>query len=410
MAKILVVDDSPTIVQLIRLALAEAGHEIRVAENGALGVAAAKEWLPDLIVMDINMPGMNGYEATRLLRRNASTANTPILILSAQDSIAEKLNGFEAGADDYLTKPFEPGELDVRVTAHLNRAQDLLSRTGGDAPPEENGLLIACFSLRGGSGVSTLAVNLSTSLARIWNRPCALLDLALTGGHDSLLLNLPLKRTWADLAAVPLVEFDGDFVEKHLSRHDSGVRVLASPANPEDGEQVKVAHVARVLELLRPRYDYLMVDLPHDFRETTLTVLDAADIILMPFPPDIASVRSAIAALHTFDALGYSSDKVRLVLNWTFPKLGLAQADIERFLKHKIDFIIPYDLQDLVKAVNSGQPLVLGAPTHPLTALLEDYAFRLSPPGAVDAMVDKDNPHYQRVLSRAQARAASAKK
>ncbi len=125
MARILVVDDSNTIVQMVKLTLTPAGHELRVADNGALGVAAAKEWLPDLILMDIMMPEMNGYQATQLLRRNKSTANIPILILSAQDSLAEKLNGFEAGADDYLTKPFEPAELVLRVAAHLKSAREL---------------------------------------------------------------------------------------------------------------------------------------------------------------------------------------------------------------------------------------------------------------------------------------------
>src|SRR5689334_12423309 len=185
MARILVVDDSPTIVQLVKLALTPAGHELRVA--------AAREWLPDLIVMDINMPEMNGYEATRALRRARGTTNTPIIILSAQDSLAEKLNGFEAGADDYLTKPFQPEELDLRVTAHLKRAEQLLG-TGAAPAAKPEGFVIACFSLRGGSGVSTLAVNLATALARMWGQPVALLDLALTGGHDSLMLNLPLKR------------------------------------------------------------------------------------------------------------------------------------------------------------------------------------------------------------------------
>jgi pilus assembly protein CpaE len=297
------------------------------------------------------------------------------------------------------------------VSAHLSRAQQLAT-PAGQAPVEAarpRGYLIACFSLRGGAGVSTLAVNLAVSLAGLWDRPCALVDLALTGGHASLLLNLPLKRTWADLASVPVSEFDGDFVEQHLSRHPSGVRVLASPTNPEDGELVSNEHVKAVLHALRAQYDYVVVDLPHDFRETSLMVLDAADVIVMPFPPDVASVRSAIAALHAFDTLKYAPEKTRLVLNWTFPKGGLAQADIERFLKHKLDLIIPYDQQDLIKAINAGQPIVLGTPAHPLAAMFEDYAFRISRAEERDSPPQSGNPHLQRVLSRKQARGATSK-
>lgn len=413
MARILVVDDTPIVSQLVKLTLTHSGHEIRIAENGLVGVAAAKEWLPDLIIMDVMMPEMNGYDATRQIRKNPSTAQTPILILSAQDSLEEKLHGFEAGADDYLTKPFEPVELRVRVTVHLKRAQAALEAAAAASTTQASkkaGYLIACFSLRGGSGVSTLAVNLSLSLARIWSRPCALIDLALTGGHDSLLLNLPPRRTWADLAAVPESDLDAELVERHLSEHPTGVRVLASPAHPEDGELVKNTHVSRVLHLLRPNYDYLVVDLPHEFRETTLTVLDAADVILMPFPPDLASVRSAVAALHAFDALGYPLDKVRLILNWTFAKYGLAQADIERFLKCKFDLIIPHDVDNLVKAINLGQPIVLNPTVTPLATMLEDYAFRISRPEDISREPEKKSELYQRVVNQYKSPVSPPKK
>lgn len=413
MAKVLVVDDTPMIVQLVKLTLHRKGHEVRVADNGLAGVAAAKEWRPDIIIMDVMMPEMDGYEATRQLRQYPATALTPILILSAQDSLEEKLNGFAAGADDYLTKPFEPAELDLRIAVHLKRAQALGEATAAakaHQAPQKQGYLIACFSLRGGSGVSTLAVNLSVSLARLWSRPCVLMDLALTGGHDSLLLNLPLKHTWSHLAAVPPDEIDADLVEQHLTLHPSGLRVLASPANPEDGEVVTNAHVATVLGNLRGKHDYLVADLPHDFRESTLTVLDAADVILMPFPPDLASVRSVAAALHAFDTLDYPLERVRLILNWTFPKQGLAQADIERALKHKVDLVLPNDLQDLVKAINVGQPLVLSSPTHPLTLMLEDYAFRISRPEDLIGKPEQESPTYHRVSRRYKPPLASPKK
>jgi pilus assembly protein CpaE len=413
MARILVVDDTPMILQLVTLSLKRSGHEVQTAENGLAGVAAAKEWRPDLIIMDVMMPEMDGYEATRQIRKTPSIAHIPILILSAQEGMEEKLHGFEAGADDYLTKPFEPVELNMRVTVHLKRAQASLAAAAARAAaeaPKKSGYVIACFSLRGGSGVSTLAVNLSLSLARIWSQPCALIDLALTGGHDSLLLNLPLKRTWADLAVVPENELDSELVEQHLSEHPAGVRVLASPSHPEDGELVKAGHVSEVLRLLRLNYDYVVIDLPHDFRETSLTVLDAADVILMPFPPDLASVRSAVAALHALDTLKYPPGKVRLILNWTFAKFGLAQADIERYLKIRFDLIIPHDSETLIKAINLGQPLVLSPTPNPLATMLEDYAFRISRPEDINREPEKKSVLYERVVRQYKSTAASAKK
>lgn len=400
MAKILIVEDTSMIAHLVKLALNRSGHEVRIAENGVRGVAAAKEWRPDLIVMDVSMPEMDGYQATRQIRNNPPTALTPIIMLTSHDRLEEKLEGFDAGADDYMTKPFEPAELDLRVSVHLKKAQAIAAAASTGPTPKKAGHLIACFSLRGGSGVSTLAVNLSLSLARIWSKPCALIDLALTGGHDSLLLKLPLKRTWSDLATVSPEELDLDLVEQHLTEHAAGVRVLASPAQPEDGELVRNEHVRRVAELLRPNYDYLVVDLPHEFNEKTISMLDAADTIVMPFAPDLASVRSAAAALHAFDTLNYSSAKVKLILNWTFPRQGLPQADIERFLKCKFDLIIPYNLEDLIKAVNLGEPIVLHPTVSPLAAMFEDYAFRLSRPEDLASQPAKESPSYRRVTRR----------
>lgn len=401
MARILVVDDTPLVAQLVKLALGRSGHEIHTADNGADGVAAAKALRPDLILMDVMMPELDGYQATQLIRKHPPTALTPIIILTAQDSLTEKMRGFEAGADDYMTKPFEPAELSMRVDVHLKRAEALSAALAAQtAPAQSNGRLLACFSLRGGSGVSTLAVNLAISLTEIWSQPAVLLDLALTGGHAALLLDVPLKRTWANLAAAQPEELEPEFVEGHLARHRSGVRLLASPARAEDGDLVTGPHVTNALRLLRLSYAYLVADLPHDFRDTTLPALDAADLILMPFAPDLASLRSAAAALDTFKVLDYPLDKVRLILNHTFAKHALAQADIERALNRKIDFVIPHAADEVVKAVNVGQPLALSAATSPAGMVFEDYAYRVSRPEDTDAPPEKPSHAYQRVTRR----------
>lgn len=381
MARILVVDDTPLIAELVKLTLNRDGHEIRTAENGLLGVAAAKEWRPDLIIMDVMMPELDGYDATRRIRQHRPTALIPIIILTAQDTVNEKIQGFEAGADDYLIKPFEPLELRMRVEVLLKRGQaaSAAAKAAQDAlKPRRDGHLIACFSLRGGVGVSTLATSLAVALAQIWDRPTALLDLVLSAGHAALLLNLSLKRTWADLARLEPDEYDAELVEGHLQAHPSGVRLLSSPLQSEDGDGVGGAHVTAALGFLRASHDYLVADLPHDFRETTLAVLDAAEVVVMPLAPDLASVRSAAAALGAFQSLGYSPAKIKLVLNWVFQKNGLPQGEIEKALKHKIDLVLPHDAENVVRAINVGQPLTAGTAGTAIGGLLEDYAFHLS--------------------------------
>ena len=119
MTRVLFVDDEPINRELVGHALKSLGCQMDYAENGTSGVTMAHSAQPDLIITDVMMPEMNGYELTRVLRRETQFAATPILILTTQSGLQDKLKAFEAGADDYLTKPFEGQELAARVTALL---------------------------------------------------------------------------------------------------------------------------------------------------------------------------------------------------------------------------------------------------------------------------------------------------
>jgi two-component system response regulator MprA len=120
-AHLLVVDDDPRITELLRRVLAYEGYTVTVAATGDDALARSLERPPDLIVLDLMLPGMDGLEVARRLR--AAGDNVPILMLTARDSVPDRVEGFEAGADDYLIKPFAPEELLMRIKALLRRAQ-----------------------------------------------------------------------------------------------------------------------------------------------------------------------------------------------------------------------------------------------------------------------------------------------
>jgi two-component system, OmpR family, response regulator MprA len=121
-AHMLVVDDDPRITELLRRILAYEGYSVAIAASGDEALKRTLERPPDLIVLDILLPGINGLEVARRLR--AAGDNVPILMLTARDSVADRVEGFEMGADDYLIKPFAPEELLVRVKALLRRNQE----------------------------------------------------------------------------------------------------------------------------------------------------------------------------------------------------------------------------------------------------------------------------------------------
>jgi two-component system response regulator MprA len=118
-AHILVVDDDPRITELLRRILAYEGYSVTIAASGDEALTRTLERPPDLIVLDIMLPGLNGLEVTQRLR--AASDYVPILMLTARDSVADRVAGFEVGADDYLVKPFAPEELLARVKALLRR-------------------------------------------------------------------------------------------------------------------------------------------------------------------------------------------------------------------------------------------------------------------------------------------------
>lgn len=119
---ILVVDDESAIREMIRFALGRSGMEVRCASDGLEALNKISEKTPDILLLDWMMPGINGLELTRRLRRNSQTAEIPIIMLTAKVSEDDKVAGLNAGTDDYIIKPFSPRELVARIQAVLRRA------------------------------------------------------------------------------------------------------------------------------------------------------------------------------------------------------------------------------------------------------------------------------------------------
>lgn len=121
---ILIIDDEPDAVELIEFNLKNSGFQVKTAEDGAEALAKARSVLPSLIVLDVMLPEMDGFEICKLLRRDANTAAIPIIMLTAKAAEIDRVLGLELGADDYLTKPFSPRELVLRIKKLLERHKE----------------------------------------------------------------------------------------------------------------------------------------------------------------------------------------------------------------------------------------------------------------------------------------------
>ena len=403
MTRILVIDDEPINHQLVAHALVSLQCELHFAENGKSGISQARTLKPDVIITDVMMPDVTGYEVTRILRREPQFAATPILVLTAQSGLQDKLKSFEVGADDHLTKPFEAAELVVRVTSLLRRVEAVKS-SRIEVSGREGARIIAVHSLRGGIGSSTLAVNLAVGLAGLWREQSILFDLTMTAGQVALMLNMTLKRTWADIAHFNSGELDIDALSTIISGHESGLHFVAAPTFPSEAETLRPETLGVALQLAKSQYGYVVADLPHDFSEFAIQALDAADLILMVASPDMASVRAVNAALDTYEKLGYSKDKIRFLLNAIFPHSNLSKDKLEAALGMTAFATIPYTRDIFVEAINLGQPPVFHKPELPISNVLEDFAFHMSKDIHKKSKPENPTEAWSRVYKRYQGR------
>jgi pilus assembly protein CpaE len=403
MTRILVIDDEPINHQLVSRALVSLQCEMHFAENGKNGIAQARSLKPDVIITDVMMPDITGYEVTRILRREPQFAATPILVLTAQSGLQDKLRSFEVGADDHLTKPFEAAELVGRVASLLRRAEAVKSSRIGVAG-HEGARMIAVHSLRGGIGSSTLAVNLGVGLSALWRKPTILLDLTMTAGQVALMLNMTLKRTWADLAHYGAGELDLEALSSIVGSYESGLHFIAAPTFPSEAETLRSEMLGTALRLAKSQYEYVIADLPHDFSEVALQALDTADMILLLASPDMASIRAVTAALDTYDKLDYPKDKIKFVLNAVFPQSNLSKDKLEAALGMTAFVTIPYTRDVLVEAINLGQPVVSHKPDLVISNVLEDLAFHVSKDTHRKSRPEDPSDAWQRVYKRFQER------
>jgi pilus assembly protein CpaE len=401
MTHVLVIDDEVIFHTMVMRALEGLNYEIITAENGTSGLALARLHKPDIIISDVVMPDILGYEVVRNLRREPEFAHIPILMLTAQSGLQDKLKAFEAGADDHLSKPFEPAELAARVSMLLRRAESVkMAAQLTPSTVHEDARMIVVHSLRGGAGCSSLAVNLALGLQGLWKGSTNLIDLSMMAGQVALMLNASLRRTWADIARYNPAELEGDVLNSIISKHESGLDFIAAPTLPTEADTIKIETLGEALGLIKKHYDYVIADLPHDFHETTLQALDLADLILLVASPDMASVRASAAALNTYKKLGYPVDQIRLVINATFPRQGLQHEKIATGLGLPVSVIIPYSPDLFVEAINAGKPFISSKPGDPISELLEDYAFNISKPSQKKSRPDVPSEAWLRVYKR----------
>ncbi|MCZ7544775.1 MAG: response regulator [Anaerolineae bacterium] len=387
-------DDIPETREQLRKILAfEADIEVvGAASTGREGVDLARELKPDIVLMDINMPDMNGIQATELINREVPTA--AVIMMSVQSESDYLRKAMLAGARDFLTKPPQVDELYTTIrkvhesNAEIRRRYEMMDMTpAGPSGPGAHvrvaegsraGKVVVVYSPQGGVGVTTIATNVAAALMREGVK-VLLVDCNLQFGDVGVFLNLQTNHHVADLTST-VDDLDDEVIDTFLTAHDSGLRVLLAPPRPEIAETIVPENVSRLVKALAEKFDFTVVDTSTSMDDLTIGLLDIADKIILVATPTLPAIKNVRLVLDVLDALEFPPEKAVFVLNrmQSERERGRISAEaIENNLKRQVAIQIPVDDRAMIAAVNRGAPLVAGDRSRSPTRELVELATRL---------------------------------
>ena len=319
---------------------------------------------PSAVVINL---GHMGEPALKLVQRMVADCPSTAVICASRDSSPDLiLHSLRAGARDFIRLPINDDELNTVI----ERTSEFAAQNVEE--PKTRGKAIAVFSSKGGCGCSLIATN----LAMLQTSPTVLVDLNLQSGDLEVMLGVRPKFSLADVVE-NRDRLDDALLASYLTHHSPNVSLLAAPIKAESAEDIEPKHIYEVMELLRQRYETVIVDTPHSFDAATISALDHADQILVVLTLEIHAIRSTRRALEIFDRLGYPRKKIRIVVNRWSKNIELDQRQVEGFLGERVIGFIQSDYRAAVNSINLGQPMVNSAPASKATADLRQMAAKL---------------------------------
>jgi pilus assembly protein CpaE len=341
--KILVVDDDLDTLKLVGTTLERQGFVIVAAKDGQEALEKVAQHKPDLILLDVMMPKMDGYEVTRRLRAEPGTASIPIILFTAKAQVDDKVAGLEAGADDYLTKPTHPAELVARVRTILKRpATSMLPPLPSEPAPSHGRAVVGVIAAKGGQGASTLATNLAAGFKERYKDASVVLA-ELTPGHGDLNIRLgkPNLQGLAELLRRSPNDIHRGTVEQALTEHKSGMRLLLSGTRPSDitlaaaGEQM--ASLVRELSQIA---NYVVLDLGVGLPVSTQRALEQCTYIVVLAEPDPSSLEQTKALLADLAAHGIPSAKIlAAMVHRVRTDLAINAAELQKAIGRELDAV-----------------------------------------------------------------------
>lgn len=342
------------------------------ARNGRETIDMVKEMQPHIVLMDINMPELDGLKASEILAKDFPNVQTVIMSIQSEQEYFRR--AMKAGAKDFLVKPFSTSDLVDTINnvfnSWLKDRPDLFAN-------EPSADILTFFATKGGVGRTTLAVNLAASLATK-GKKTLLVDASLQFGDVGITLNLAAKRTISNVVEAGEISFAD--IEKNITRHECGLDILLAPREPALAEAVKTEHILRIIDAARPFYNFIIFDMPPTITEKELAILDRSTMVLLVATLEISSLKNTKICLKTFSDINYDMSKVKLLLNKEIPNVGIGRSDLEAGLAIPVYATVPMESEIAQRSLNQGELIVLKSPTSGISRSILGMAERLAGP------------------------------
>ncbi len=350
-------------------------------------ILASKEMLarqiraaePDIILVDSQLESESTMDIIDDLALQFPTASVVAILPTNDPLVAQQV--MLAGARAFLIAPFSQ----INLVSTLRRVSELEGRrqqTRTSAPsavPESTRPLhsITFFSPRGGTGVTSIAANTAIALAEETGKKVLLFEGKVFFGHLEVILNLRVQNTIADL--IPhATNLDEGLVRDVVAPHPSGIHVLLAPSNIQVAQGIRAEDIYNIFIGVSRLYDYVVVDAGGVLNDISVTLMDAADRIVLVTTPDLASLHDTSRFLQLSRSLAYPADKILMVLNKAGVEGGVKLHDIESVLHHQVYHQVANDSATVLRSINRGIPFLVYYPRSRASKSIQQLAHNIT--------------------------------
>jgi len=368
-ARIAVIDDEAPNRTYLETLLGNAGFHVQAAAGGNDGVVLVEKERPDLVLVDLMMPEVDGFAVCERIRKGPAGADIQIVVLSALDGLDAKVRALEMGADDYLVKPVESRELVARLKAMLDGAERL--RQQGSLA---RGRLTVVVGAKGGIGTSTVAMNLA-ALQTVGKSPEAvvLADLAVPVGTLGSMLNIQVPDQWAWREVLEDGAASVHRLSSYLMRNSQvPLRLLPGVRRGSSYRDMRPEAISSFATSLRGLAETIVVDLGNQPSPFAPPLLREADVILVVVEPEVICLELTGQFLSRLRETGILSHRIRLVVSNPHGSLQLSRTEVATALKLEVAAMILYQRDEFSAASKRRLPIVIQQPQAPLVGQFKE--------------------------------------